>query len=220
MRIVVLASGRGSNLCAMLDAEQRGGLHAYVAAVFCDKPDAPALDHARAAGITAYAIDARQFACRDQFDRALFAKIATCAPDLIVLAGFMRIIGADTLAPWTGRMINIHPSLLPKYPGLHTHRRALEAGDARHGASVHFVTAELDGGPVIAQTTIDIHDGDSATSLAARLLPREHALLVASIGLFARKRLCWRSDGPELDGKPLLAPLILPDGEANFPAVR
>ncbi len=211
MRIVVLASGRGSNLGALLDAARRGVLGAEVVAVFSDRADAGALALARAAGVAARALDPGGFAGRAGFDRALFDEVERCAPDLIVLAGFMRILDAGVVARCAGRMINIHPSLLPKYRGLHTHRRALAAGDRCHGATVHFVTAELDGGPAIAQAVIGIDEGDDERSLAARLLPREHALLVASVALIADGRLRWHDGAPALDGRVLAAPLRLDD---------
>jgi phosphoribosylglycinamide formyltransferase 1 len=128
-----------------------------------------------------------------------------------VLAGFMRILDGEALTPWIGRMINIHPSLLPKYRGLHTHRRALEANDLEHGASVHFVTAELDGGPVIAQARLAIKTGDDEQQLAQRLLPLEHRLLPAVLSLLATRRLQWDGHAPRFDGQPLLAPLTLGD---------
>lgn len=179
LRVAVLASGRGSNLQALLDAQRDGRLAgAEIVVVGSDRGKAGALQIAERAGIPRELLKPRDYADRAAFDQALFARIAAHHPDLIVLAGFMRIIDPTAFAPWIGRMINIHPSLLPKYPGLHTHQRALDAGDREHGATVHHVTAELDGGPVIAQTRLSIQPGDSAESLAERLLPLEHALLV------------------------------------------
>src|SRR6185437_13877661 len=141
--------------------------------------------------------------------RELFGRITTSGADLLVLAGFMRVIDGSALAPWAGRVLNIHPSLLPRYRGLHTHRRALEAGDAEHGASVHFVTAELDGGPVIAQAGLAIQPGDDEQRLAQRLLPLEHRLLPAVLALLASRRLQWHADAVQFDGRPLPTPLIL-----------
>ncbi|HEX7112878.1 MAG TPA: phosphoribosylglycinamide formyltransferase, partial [Mizugakiibacter sp.] len=177
--------------------------------VASDKADARALRIAEAHGIPTLALDPRGYASRRDYDLDLFARIAATKPALIVLAGFMRILDADAVAPWHGRMLNIHPSLLPKYRGLHTHRRALEAGDAEHGSSVHFVTAELDGGPVVAQARIAVGAGDTPETLAGRLLPLEHRLLVASVALIAAGRLALGADGPRLDGRPLRAPLQL-----------
>ena len=211
MRVVVLASGRGSNLGALIAAEREGRLPIRIVGVLSDRRDAGALEVARASGIPGTCLDPRTFARRQQFDQALFAKVAELNPDLIVLAGFMRILDPAAFAPWLGRIINIHPSLLPEYPGLHTHRRALEAGDRRHGASVHFVTAELDGGPVLGQATLEILAGDTPQSLAERLLPIEHRLLVACVGLLASGRVLWTADGPRLDALPISNPLQLGD---------
>jgi phosphoribosylglycinamide formyltransferase-1 len=158
-------------------------------------------------------LDPRDYAERRDYDFALFERIAASKPDLLVLAGFMRIIDGDALKPWEGRMINIHPSLLPKYRGLHTHRRAIKAGDVEHGASVHYVTAELDGGPVIAQTVLSINADDDEHNLAERLLPLEHQLLPAVVALIAADRLVLREDGITFDGQPLRKPLRMQDGK-------
>lgn len=176
-RIAALASGRGSNLQAILDAIANGGLDAEVVGVFSDKPGCEALlrvDEARR-----WSRDAGSYAERAEFDADLADAVAAAKPDWIVCAGYMRILGDGFVRRFAGRLINIHPSLLPKYRGLHTHRRALDAGDAEHGASVHWVTPELDAGDVIAQARIPIQPGDTPQSLAARLLPVEHALLVS-----------------------------------------
>ncbi|KZC36628.1 phosphoribosylglycinamide formyltransferase, partial [Rhodanobacter sp. FW510-R12] len=149
-RVAVLASGRGSNLAALLEARERGELPVEFVLVGSDKAGAGALRLAEAANVPTLALDPRSYPDRRAFDLDLFRRVAASGTDWLVLAGFMRILDGEALKPWVGRIINIHPSLLPKYRGLHTHRRALEAGDAEHGASVHFVTAELDGGPVIA----------------------------------------------------------------------
>ena len=206
--IAVLASGRGSNLQALIDAQARG-LPIEIVLVAGDRADAGALRRAEAAGIASLALDPKAYASRAAFDADLFARVAAHAPALIVLAGFMRILDAAVLAPWHGRMINIHPSLLPKYPGLRTHARALAAGDARHGASVHYVTADLDAGPTIAQACIDVHAGDTPESLAQRLLGEEHRLLVAAVALVAAGRLALDGSCVLLDGAPLEAPLRL-----------
>lgn len=191
MRVVVLASGRGSNLEALIEAQQGGALPIRIVGVLSDKAGARALELARSHAITATHLDPRKFADRASFDAALFDRIAELEPDLIVLAGFMRILEPAAIKPWLGRMINIHPSLLPLYPGLHTHRRVLEAGDLQHGASVHFVTAELDGGPVIARTVIDVLADDTEERLANRLLAREHQLLCRCVGLIASGQIGW-----------------------------
>jgi phosphoribosylglycinamide formyltransferase-1 len=200
LRIAVLASGRGSNLEALLDATAAGTLAARMVGVFSDKPDCGAIALARARGVHAVAIRPRDCADRASHDRALFAEIAAVQPDLIVCAGYMRILSADALASHPGPIINVHPSLLPRYPGLDTHQRALDAGDLEHGASVHAVIPELDAGPVLARVRITVNPGDTAPSLAARLLPREHALLVATVGLLAHGRLRLGRGEPTLDG--------------------
>lgn len=207
-RIAVLASGRGSNLQALIAARDAGELPVEFVAVGSDKSSAGALDLAKTSGIPSFVLNPRDFATRRDYDFELFARLDASGADLLVLAGFMRIIDGDALKPWVGRMINIHPSLLPKYRGLHTHRRALEADDTEHGASVHYVTAELDGGPVIAQALIDIRADDDEHSLAQRLLTKEHRLLPAVTRLIAEGRLTLATpDGVELDGKRLAAPL-------------
>ena len=211
MRVVVLASGRGSNLEALIQAERRGELPIRIVGVVSDRRTARALELARTNDMAAIHLDPRGFADRQAYDVALFTRIADLQPELIVLAGFMRILDPAAVAPWLGRIINIHPSLLPRYPGLHTHRRALEAGDREHGASVHFVTGELDGGPVIAQTLINVDASDTEESLASRLLGREHRLLVACVGLLATGRLAWQAGAIMLDGVALTSPLHFDD---------
>ena len=211
-KVAVLASGRGSNLAALLDAQARGALPIEFVLVGSDKAGAGALRLAEAANVPTLALDPRSYPDRRAFDLDLLARIAASGADWLVLAGFMRILDGEALKPWVGRIINIHPSLLPKYRGLHTHRRALEAGDAEHGASVHFVTAELDGGPVIAQARLAIEAGDDEERLAQRLLPLEHRLLPAVLGLLVSGRLQWDGQAPRFDGRPLAAPLRLSDG--------
>ena len=208
-RLAVLASGRGSNLQAILDAIVDGRLEACVAGVFGDRAKAFALERARNAGVEARALRPRDFAGRDEFDAALFAEVASVRPDYIVCAGYMRLLGAAVLAPWAGRIINIHPSLLPDFKGLDTHARALAAGVEEHGASVHFVTADLDGGPVIAQARVPVRAGDDADALAARVLATEHPLMVATLQLLCAGRITLRDATVELDGAPLAAPLQL-----------
>lgn len=207
--LAVLASGRGSNLQALIDAQHNGSLPIEIVLVGSDKAQAQALRRAEEAGVATLALDPRAYASRAAFDAELFARIAEYRPALIVLAGFMRILDPAVLAPWAGRIINIHPSLLPKYRGLHTHRRALEAGDAVHGSSVHFVTAELDGGPLIAQVEMPILAGDTPDTLAERLLVEEHRLLVAGVALIAARRIELTDSGVRRDGAPLVAPLKL-----------
>lgn len=207
-RIVVLASGRGSNLQALIDARDAGTLPIQIVLVASDKPVAAALRRAERAGIPTLALDPKAYPTRAAFDADLFARIAADTPDLLVLAGFMRILDPAVIAPWQGRIINIHPSLLPKYPGLHTHRRALEAGDTMHGATVHFVTAELDAGPIVAQATLEIGGDDTPETLALRLLEREHQLIVAVVAQIAAGRIAMRR-GVRHDGMELVSPLQL-----------
>lgn len=214
LRLAVLASGRGSNLQAILDAIASRRLHAEVTGVFSDRAAAPALQRARDAGIPAGSLSPRAFDTRAAFDHALFAAVDASAPDLIVCAGYMRLLDAATLAPRIGRVINIHPSLLPAFKGLHTHRQALAAGAAEHGASLHFVTAELDGGPVIAQVRVPVDADDDEAGLAARVLAREHPLLIATLRLFADRRIALREDGVHVDGRALTAPLQLSCNDA------
>ncbi|WP_426663032.1 phosphoribosylglycinamide formyltransferase [Rhodanobacter aciditrophus] len=209
LKVAVLASGRGSNLAALIAARDAGTLPVEFVLVGSDKASAGALRLAEDAGIPTLALNPKGYPDRPAFDRELFARIAASGAELLVLAGFMRVIDGAALAPWAGRIVNIHPSLLPKYRGLHTHRRALEAGDTEHGASVHFVTAELDGGPLIAQARIVVRPGDDENSLAARLLPLEHRLLPAAVALLAARRLALGDAGVLLDGRPLRAPLQL-----------
>ncbi|GGZ53899.1 phosphoribosylglycinamide formyltransferase [Lysobacter xinjiangensis] len=209
MRLAVLASGRGSNLQAILDAIGDGILDAGVVGVFSDRPKAQALERARAAGIPAIALRPADFDTRDAYDAALFDAIARVQPELVVCAGYMRLLGAAQVEAWHGRMINIHPSLLPLFKGLRTHEQALAAGALQHGASVHFVTAELDGGPVIAQARVAVLPGDDAASLAARVLDREHPLLLATLQLLAARRLRLDGASVEFDGRPLRQPLQL-----------
>lgn len=180
-RLVVLISGRGSNMQAIVHACQQGELDADVVAVISNRPDAAGLAHARSAGIATRCIDHTNYPSRDAFDAALADAIDEFGADYVVLAGFMRILGSALVERFRDRMINIHPSLLPRYPGLDTHARALAAGDTEHGASVHFVTPELDAGPIIEQVRVPVLPGDTPESLAARVLGEEHALLIRAL---------------------------------------
>ncbi|BCQ36075.1 MULTISPECIES: phosphoribosylglycinamide formyltransferase [Erwinia] len=204
-RIVVLVSGNGSNLQAILDACQQGRIHGSVAAVFSNKAEAFGLERAREANVAAHALSAAQFADREAFDRQLMLEIDAYAPDLVVLAGYMRILSPAFVQHYAGRMLNIHPSLLPKYPGLHTHRQAIENGDDEHGTSVHFVTEELDGGPVILQAKVPVYSNDSEADVAARVQHQEHAIYPLVVGWFVDGRLAMRDDAAWLDGQPLSA---------------
>lgn len=202
-RLVVLISGGGSNLQTLLDACRSGDIPAEVVAVIANKADAFGLRRAQQAGVATEVIDHRDFADRDRFDAALAECIDRYQPELIALAGFMRILTAGFVQRYQGRMLNIHPSLLPKYPGLHTHQRALDAGDTQAGATVHFVTAELDGGPAIAQASVPIEVGDSASDLARRVLAQEHRLYPQVVRWFAEGRLMLINNQAVLDGSPL-----------------
>ena len=208
-RIAVLASGRGSNLQAMIEATASGRIAGEIVGVFSDKPDAMALQRARSAGIAAVAIDPRTHATRIEFDTAMFARIDALAPDLIVCAGYMRLISEAAVASRRGRLVNIHPSLLPAFKGLHTHAQALAAGANEHGASVHYVTPDLDGGPVIAQVRVPVLPGDDAESLGRRVLGREHPLLVETLALLATRRVALCDDTVTIDAKAQVTPLQL-----------
>jgi phosphoribosylglycinamide formyltransferase-1 len=188
-RITVLVSGRGSNLASLLDAQERGTLAGDITHVISNRPAAAALDVARAHGIAATAIDHLQFAKRSDFDAALAAAIDADAPDLVVMAGFMRVMGAPFVRRYAGRMINIHPSLLPAYPGLQTHRRALADGVREHGCTVHFVSVDVDAGAIIAQQAVPVEAGDDKHRLAARVLAAEHALLPLAVNRYCRGEL-------------------------------
>jgi phosphoribosylglycinamide formyltransferase-1 len=188
-RITVLISGRGSNMAALIDACIAGRIEGAVTHVISNRPDAAGLDIARSHGIATSVADHRTFASRELFDAALAGAIDQGEPDLIVLAGFMRILGADFVRRYEGRMLNIHPSLLPAYPGTDTHRRALADGATRHGCTVHFVTPDVDCGPIVAQAEVRVEPGDDAATLAARVLEQEHRLLPEVVGRFCAGRL-------------------------------
>lgn len=207
LRIAVLASGRGSNLRAILDAIADGRLDAQVVGVFSDKPAAAALEMVDAG--RRWAMDARALGDRAAFDAAMGDAVAASAPDWIVCAGYMRILGPAFVARFRGRLINIHPSLLPRHRGLHTHARALQAGDAEHGASVHFVIPELDAGTVIAQVRLPVRQDDTPDTLAERLLPLEHRLLCAVLALAAHAALSEQDGTVLLDGQAVFKPLLL-----------
>lgn len=202
-RLVVLISGGGSNLQSLLDQCQSGALNAEVVAVISNRPDALGLSRARQAGVKALTLDHKGFADRAAFDQSLADLIDDQRPDLVVLAGFMRILTDDFVNRFLGRMINIHPSLLPRYPGLNTHQRALDAGDKTAGATVHFVTAQLDGGPAIAQVEVPVDDQDDAHSLARKVLVQEHKLYPTVVDWFVKGRLQLDRNRAILDGTPL-----------------
>jgi phosphoribosylglycinamide formyltransferase-1 len=188
-RITVLVSGRGSNLGALLAAEGAGTLSGTVSAVISNRPEAAGLATATAHGIATAVVDHRRFGDRDAFDAALATAIDASEPDLVLLAGFMRILGPAFVRRYQGRMLNIHPSLLPAYPGLHTHRRALEDGVRIHGCTVHFVTPDLDHGPIVIQAAVPVHAADDEATLAARVLAAEHRIYPAAARAFCEGRL-------------------------------
>lgn len=201
--VVVLISGSGSNLQALIDSSAGGENPARIRAVLSNRADAYGLERAKAAGIDTRVLDHKAFDGREAFDAALIEAIDAFAPQLVVLAGFMRILSPDFVRHYAGRLLNIHPSLLPKYKGLHTHQRALEAGDAEHGCSVHFVTEELDGGPLVVQAVIPVQSGDSLDSLAQRVHEQEHLIYPLAVRWFAEGRLRLGAQGAMLDGQPL-----------------
>ncbi len=209
LSLVALISGGGSNLQSLIDAQAQG-LAIQLRAVISNRAEALGLERARRHGITTEILSHRDYPDRETFDADLAALIDRYEPGLVVLAGFMRILTPGFVARYQGRMMNIHPSLLPKFRGLHTHQRALEAGEREHGASVHFVTAELDGGPVIVQARVPVLKNDDAKSLAARVLEREHCIYPTAVRWFAEGRLRLGEDGrPELDGQSLRQPKVL-----------
>ena len=208
--VVILISGRGSNLQAIINAAAEDELPVDIRAVISNRPAAEGLQHAINAGIPAEFIDNAEFPDRESFDKALMACIERFQPKLVILAGFMRILTAEFVQHYSGRMLNIHPSLLPAFPGMHTHRRALEAGSKQHGASVHFVTEDVDAGAVVLQSQLAVQEQDTAATLAARVLELEHHLYPLAIRWFAEGRLQLNSSGQAtLDGKVLTRPVVL-----------
>ncbi len=205
--VVVLISGSGSNLQAIIDAIRDDGLPVEIRAVISNRPEAYGLVRARAANIPAEVIDHTTFSDRSEYEAALQQLIDQYAPALVVLAGYMRILGTAFVKHYQGRMLNIHPSLLPDFPGLNTHQRALDAAVAEHGASVHLVTSELDGGPVIIQATVPLLPDDDATALAQRVQTQEHQIYPLAIRWFAEGRLTVRAGELLLDQKPLHQPI-------------
>ena len=204
-RLVILISGTGSNMLALADACRRGDLDATVAGVISNRPDAAGVQHARDRDIQARVVDHKEFSDRLSFDKAMIDAIDELEPDLVVLAGFMRILTPEFVRHYQGRLLNIHPSLLPLYPGLNTHQRAIDAGDSIHGVSVHFVTEELDGGPVIAQAVVSVSADDTVSTLKDKVHAQEHILYPIVVKWFTEGRLRLGAKGVTLDGKPLPA---------------
>jgi phosphoribosylglycinamide formyltransferase-1 len=196
-------SGAGTNAQAIIDECKLGNINAEVIALVSNRPDAYALERAKQHNIKAICLDHKTFNERDEFDRALLLLLKSLEPDLIVLAGFMRILSTNLVEQFEGKMLNIHPSLLPKYPGLNTHQRAIDNADLFHGASVHFVTAELDGGPVVLQSEVEVESSDTADTLASRVAQTEWQIYPKAISWFCDKRLQWQAGKVSLDNKTL-----------------
>ncbi|WP_428603459.1 phosphoribosylglycinamide formyltransferase [Sedimenticola sp.] len=212
--IVVLISGSGSNLQAIIDGAA-ADLPVEIRAVISNRADAFGLERAQRAAIPTRILDHTNYPDRETYDRALVELIDSFQPGLVILAGFMRILTPALVNHFQGKLLNIHPSLLPKYRGLHTHQRALEAGDPVHGASVHLVTEELDGGPVILQVRVPIEPGDDESTLAARVLTQEHQIYPRVIRWFAEGRLRVTAGSIELDGQPLQGPIVMEFNQLN-----
>ena len=207
--IGVLVSGSGSNLQAILDAAAAGSIPAPVRLVLSNRPEAYALQRAAEAGVEGRVIQHQDYPDRETFDTAVAETLETAGVDLVVLAGFMRILSEGFVRRFEGRLLNIHPSLLPLYRGLHTHRRALEAGDREHGCTVHFVTPELDAGPSIIQARVPIEPGDDADTLARRVLTEEHRIYPLAVRWHVEGRLVLMDGVPRLDGRPLREPVTI-----------
>jgi len=199
-RVAILISGRGSNMSALIEAARNPSYPAEIALVLSNRPDAPGLFRAREAGIPAEAVDHKAFGSRSDFEAALEARLEEHVIDIVALAGFMRLMTAAFVDRWAGRMINIHPALLPAFPGLATHERALETGVRIHGCTVHYVTPGMDEGPIIAQAAVPVLTGDSAVDLAARVLRAEHKLYPAALARVVR------GEAPVVSGRVEIAP--------------
>jgi phosphoribosylglycinamide formyltransferase 1 len=208
LRLAILISGRGSNMAAIVRACRGGELAASVAVVIADRADAPGLALAHELGAPTATVARTAQPSAAAFEQALQATCDAHGVQAVALAGFMRILSAGFVGCYLGRMFNVHPSLLPAYRGLDTHRRVLAAGAREHGASVHFVTAELDGGPVVLQSKVAVYADDTAAALAARVLATEHVIYPRALGWFAARRLVWRDGAPWLDGRRLESPVV------------
>lgn len=198
-RIVALISGSGSNLQAIMDQCSQGNINGKVVGVISNRDDAFGLKRAEMAGIPGYFISHRDYTSRESFDQALMRQIDACEPDLVVLAGFMRILSPEFVRHYAGRLFNIHPSLLPRYKGLNTHQRVLEAGDPEHGCTVHFVTEELDGGPLVIQARTAVLTSDDSASLQGRMHTLEHQIYPLAVSWFCAERLKLTEEGVLLD---------------------
>ena len=202
-KLVVLVSGGGSNLQAIIDQVGNGTIDAEISLVISNNPDVKGLQRANAAGINTEVINHREYDSRDSFDRELIRRIDAEQPNLVVLAGFMRIFTPAFTNHFAGRMLNIHPSLLPQFKGVNTHARAIEAGVKQHGASVHFVTSELDGGPLVIQAIVDVKEDDTEATLASRVLAQEHTIYPIVVKWFCEGRLLLDGNTVRLDKKAL-----------------
>ncbi|MFO1466481.1 MAG: phosphoribosylglycinamide formyltransferase [Steroidobacteraceae bacterium] len=209
--LVILISGRGSNMRALIEASRAPQAGYRVVRVLSDKSDAGGLSIARELGVPAEALPAAGAADRSRYDASLRDAVLESAPCLVALAGFMRILGASFIEALEGRLMNIHPSLLPRYKGLHTHRRVLEAGDPEHGATVHYVSEELDGGPAVLQARVQVQPGDDEDRLSARVQAVEHRIFPLAVSWHCTGRLCWRKGQAILDGRRLEAPVTWND---------
>lgn len=217
VRLAVLISGEGRNLQAILDAVAARRIPATVAGVISNRADAPGLERARRASVPALVVPHTAYRSRADFDAALLTEVGKLKPDIVAMAGFMRVVGDEVTRALKGRLVNIHPSLLPKYGGLHTHRRVLEAGDAEHGASVHYVTEQLDGGPVAVQGRFSVGPQDNERTLAGRVMQEvELKIYPQALAWMARGELRLESGAVQFRGRPLAAPLTLADLEPEF----
>lgn len=214
--LVVLISGGGSNLQAIIDAIKNKKLDAEIKTVISNQVSAVGLDRAARADIDSHVIDHKQYPDRQSFDRAMIKIIDPLKPELIVLAGFMRILSDEFIDHYHNRLINIHPSLLPKYKGLNTHQQAIDNHDAVHGASIHFVSHELDSGPIVVQAEVSVLDSDNVESLASRVLEQEHKIYPMVIQMIAEGRLAFNDDHLNLDDKPLTKPLLWKDNQPGL----
>ena len=207
-KTAVLISGSGTNLQSFIDQAARGEIDLQLCLVFSNRPDAPGLTRALNAGIPTACIEHGEFADRESFDRAVAAQLQAYEPDLLVLAGFMRILSPWFVKQFAGRILNIHPALLPAYPGLDTHQRVLDAGESRHGSTVHFVTADLDGGPRILQGRLHVNAGETADELCTRVQALEHQIYPQAANWFGEGRLEFRDGAAWLDGEQLERPVM------------
>jgi phosphoribosylglycinamide formyltransferase-1 len=208
LAVGIIISGRGSNMLAIARACAAGRVNARIVCVIADRDGAAGIAAASELGLRTAVLPASQFPDREAFEKALARQLDACGAGLVVLAGFMRILTPWFVNRYAGRLLNIHPSLLPAYPGLHTHQRVLAAGDRVHGVTVHYVTAQLDGGPAVRQACVPVLPGDDESKLSARVQAQEHMIYPEVIGWIAAGRLQWREAGPMLDGAPLRQPVV------------